>query len=124
MRSRTVDGKALQAAREKQGLTQVDLANRVHRSKDLISKIETGARQPSGASYLAIVSALNLPEGALLAADTPPAPPPRAGRKTGPKPTRHRCDMCGGAGTVPVHGERGKEKRCPQCKGNGELVAA
>lgn len=42
--------------------------------------------------------------------------------KPGPKRKPVPCDMCRGAGTVPIRDERGRpsETSCPQCGGLGE----
>ena len=66
MRSVTVSGDALKAAREDAELTQQGLADRVGCTKWCISKIEAGARQPSGALYGRICRALGVDKQTLL----------------------------------------------------------
>ncbi|WP_017556116.1 helix-turn-helix domain-containing protein [Nocardiopsis baichengensis] len=73
MFSHTVDGPALRSTRERRGFSVPALARKVGASSQHLYRIEWGRRQPSPALYHALLTALDLPEGALLRADAPPS---------------------------------------------------
>lgn len=68
MRSVTVSGSALRAARENAELTQQDLADKVGCTKWFISKLEVGSRQPSASTFGDICRALGVSKSSLLEA--------------------------------------------------------
>ncbi len=35
-----------------------------------------------------------------------------------------RCDECGGEGSIPTGSNRSRIRRCPVCRGEGELASA
>ncbi len=57
----------LRAAREKAGLTQIQLARRLGKYKTYVSKYETGERQLDVVEFLAVAEALGLEPGKVLA---------------------------------------------------------
>lgn len=71
MRTATVDGAALLAAREKKRLTLAELAERAEQagyavSVSMLSRIESGDRQPGAKLFDAIVDALGVEASTLL----------------------------------------------------------
>ena len=57
----------LKAAREKAGLTQIQLAHRLGKYRTYVSKYETGERQLDVVEFLAVAEALGLEPGKALA---------------------------------------------------------
>ena len=57
----------LKAAREKAGLTQIQLARRLGKYRTYVSKYETGERQLDVIEFLAVAEALDLEPGKVLA---------------------------------------------------------
>ncbi len=57
----------LKAAREKAGLTQIQLARRLGKYRTYVSKYETGERQLDVVEFLAVAEALGLEPGKALA---------------------------------------------------------
>jgi len=53
-------GQIVHEARKKEGVTQLELANRVGTSKSYISRIENGNVEPSAGLFLNIINALGL----------------------------------------------------------------
>ena len=53
-------GKIVQEARKNEGITQLELANRVGTNKRYISRIEHGSVEPSAGLFLHILNALGL----------------------------------------------------------------
>jgi transcriptional regulator with XRE-family HTH domain len=73
----------LAAARQAQGITQRDLADRIGVTDDLVSRWESGVRQPRLDNLVAWVAAL----GGVVAIVA--APEARGGRKPAPPPPLH-----------------------------------
>jgi transcriptional regulator with XRE-family HTH domain len=60
MRTRTLDGQALKEVREREGLTQAELAGEVGCHETYVNHLESGRRQPSGKLYAAMCRALKV----------------------------------------------------------------
>lgn len=59
-------GRKIKAARERAGLTQEDLAERMEVSRQAVSKWENGSSEPSTANLLALAKLYGVDLGALL----------------------------------------------------------
>lgn len=77
-------GPVLAAARESRGLTQGQLARKMGRSPQQISRMENGEREPMLSTILLVAAALDMDPGELVrraAAAMPPPVPVAAGEE-------------------------------------------
>ena len=68
----------LLSLRKQQGLTQLELAEALHISRQAISKWETGEATPSLENLKSLSQLYQVPLGQLLGEDQPPVQPPQA----------------------------------------------
>jgi transcriptional regulator with XRE-family HTH domain len=69
-------GRRLRALREERGLTQADLASRIHATVPQVSRYERGEGLPAAETLVTMTAVLSVDFNTLLAVDTSLPPPP------------------------------------------------